>query len=152
MREAIIADTSCLIILQRIDSLELLQKLFHNIVVTPQVAKEYRLSLPDWVLVKSFKNQDLFLQLQSQVDLGEASAIVLATETADSLTILDDFKAREAAKKLGLEITGTLGIIIKAKERGIVTEVKPILNSLLEAGFRLDNKIYAEILKMTSEQ
>jgi predicted nucleic acid-binding protein len=58
--------------------------------------------------------------LEMQIDKGESSAIALALETPQSTIILDDFKARKIAEKLGLNVTGTLGVIIKAKLRGII--------------------------------
>lgn len=55
-----------------------------------------------------------------QIGKGEASAIALALETADNVLILDDWKARRLAERLGLSVTGTLGVLIKAKNTGII--------------------------------
>ncbi len=152
MHEIIVADTSCLIVLERIGKIEILHRLFGTVTITHQVALEYKLPLLDWIKIQGFQNQQLFKELQYKVDIGEASAIVLATELSDSLIILDDYRAREAANKLGLKITGTLGIIIKAKEKGLIDKVKPLLDSLVQIGFRLHPNIYIEILKISGEE
>ena len=75
----------------------------------------------------------------------------MATELHDNLLILDDYRAREAAKRLGLKITGTLGILIRAKQAGVVDEVKPILDALMDIGFRLNEVIYLEVLRIVGE-
>lgn len=75
----------------------------------------------------------------------------MATELHDNLLILDDYRAREAAKRLGLKITGTLGILIRAKQARVVDEVKPILDALMDIGFRLNEVIYLEVLRIVGE-
>lgn len=81
MRKTIISDTSCFIILTNIGELDLLQKVYGQIVTTVEVASEYGERLPDWVRIESA--QDKYRQeiLEMQVDNGEASAIALALET-----------------------------------------------------------------------
>jgi len=85
------------------------------------------------------------------VDPGEASVIALAKEFEDSLLLLDDLKARKLARRLNLKITGTLGVIHKAKQLGIIDSVKPLINKLLETDFRISEKIITEILKLNNE-
>ncbi|MFI5149883.1 MAG: DUF3368 domain-containing protein [Bacteroidia bacterium] len=60
--------------------------------------------------------------------------------------ILDDYKARKIAEKLGLSITGTLGVIVKAKKNGIIESVKPILIELKGTNFRISSELEAAIL------
>lgn len=76
--------------------------------------------------VKDRQKQQL---LEFQIDKGEASAIALALEIGADLVILDDYKARIVAEKMGLQITGTLGAIIKAKKNGIIESIRPALKS-----------------------
>jgi predicted nucleic acid-binding protein len=83
--------------------------------------------------------------------LGEASAIALAKETEDALLLLDDLKARKLAGKLNLKITGTLGVINKAKQREIISKVKPLIDKLLNTDFRISENIIAEILRINNE-
>ena len=72
-------------------------------------------------------------------------------ETPNSTIILDDIKARKVAQQLGLTFTGTIGVIIKAKLKGLITSIKPILAKLKETNFRLSPQIEIEALKEAGE-
>lgn len=147
----IISDTSCLIVLRNIGELTLLQKAYSSIITTKEVADEFGDEFPDWILIKSPKDQQKQQLLSFQVDKGEASAIALAMELPTEAIILDDYKARQLAVKLGLPVTGTLGVLIKAKNQGIITSVKPILEKLKQTNFRISNQLIAEVLEMAGE-
>ena len=73
--------------------------------------------------------------LRLMVDPGESEAIVLAYEKGLRI-ILDDRKAREVAQRLGVHVTGTVGLIIKAKQEGVIAEVRPLLDTLDANHFR----------------
>jgi len=151
MPESVIADTSVLILLQNIEELDLLQKVYGNIDVTPEVANEFLHSLPAWITIQ--KVQDIKYQefLEIQLDPGEAGAIALAKEQNNALLLLDDLKARKVAKKLNIRFTGTLGILYKAKETGIVPAIKPLTDKLIKNNFRISEKILKEFLKLNNE-
>jgi hypothetical protein len=151
MREVIIADTSCFILLDKIGELHLLQKVYGEIYTTKEIADEYEKPLPDWVLVKEV--QDLVRQeiLCLQIDRGESSAIALALETPDCLLILDDAKARKIAYLLHLRMTGTLGVLLKAKQMGFVPSIKPLLEKIQQTNFRLSVSVLAEALIVAKE-
>lgn len=85
------------------------------------------------------------------MDPGEASAIALALESKDCLLIIDDLKARKAALKFHLKITGTLGVIAKAKQLGILSDMQPIVNALLQNDFRISSTVLDEIFKKLKE-
>lgn len=89
--------------------------------------------------------------LELQVDKGEASAIALALETEYATIILDDQKARKVAEKLDLEVTGTLGVIIKAKNNNLIPSIKPLLAKLSVTNFRLSKALENEALKQANE-
>ncbi len=101
--------------------------------------------------MKSVSDKKYQTLLEMQVDCGEASAIALATEFEDVLILVDDLKARKLAQKLNLKITGTLGVIYKAKQEKVIEKVKPIIDKLLQTNFRISNKIIDEILKLSNE-
>jgi predicted nucleic acid-binding protein len=151
MHKIIISDTSCFIILTNIGELHLLQKLYSKITTTVEIATEFGEPLPEWVEILSVKSKDTQRLLEMQIDKGESSAIALALEISDSLLILDDIKARKVATQLGLSITGTLGIIIKAKLEGIIPSVIPILNKIKQTDFRLSNEVELQVLKSAME-
>ena len=82
-----------------------------------------------------------------QIDKGEASAIALAIELSDSVVILDDYKARKLAESLGIQIIGTIGIIIKAKRQGVIESIKPFLQKIRQTDFRISEEIESWHLK-----
>ena len=151
MHKIVISDASCLILLQKIDALELLHAVYDSVITTSEVAKEYMLELPKWIIIEKVVDTKYKTLLATQIDLGEASAIALATEKEDSLLLLDDLKARKLAKKLKLNFTGTLGVIIKAKKDGKIDKVKPVLEKILQTNFRISRNIIDEILKLNNE-
>ncbi|HEY9047033.1 MAG TPA: DUF3368 domain-containing protein [Ohtaekwangia sp.] len=152
MPEIVIADTSCLILLTKVDEIDLLHRCYNRILVTEEVAQEYGNSLPDWIEIKSASQRSLQKTLEQIVDVGEASAFALALEISDTLVIVDDRKARKVAQSLGLTVTGTLGIFIKAKRQGLIPAVKPILTKLAGTDFRVSEKLLKSILDLTGEK
>lgn len=151
MPKVVIADTSTLILFKKIENFELLKSVYISIIVTPEVATEFGKSLPKWIKTQSVTNIKYQALLELQLDKGEASAITLATEIDGALLLLDDLKARKLAKKLGLKFTGTLGIIHKAKEMGVIEKIKPLIDKLLETDFRISQTVVSELLKLNNE-
>ncbi len=131
--------------------LELIKKLYGKIITTKIVAEEYGKILPEWIEIKDVKNKKYQAELESIIDKGEASAIALAVEVRNCTIIIDDLKARNLAKRIGLNLTGTIGIILKAKQVGIINSVKPIMTKLKQTNFRLTEKLEEDILKASGE-
>lgn len=146
-REIIIADASCLIVLQNIRELSLLQKLFGEVLITAEVKKEFGLDLPEWIKIKAVQNETQKNSLSLILDKGEASSIALCLETDDSLLIIDEKKGRRIAQELKIKITGTLGIILRAKEKGLIDSIENLLEKLDKAEFRISPNLKLEILK-----
>jgi len=151
MHKIVISDTSCLIILHKIGELDLLRKVYDSVSTTLEVAKEYSEELPEWIIIEKVKDKKYQEILETYVDLGEASAIALAKEMDSPLLLLDDLKARKLATKLKLRYTGTLGVIHRAKEMGIIEKVKPIIEKLLLTDFRISESILTELLRKNNE-
>lgn len=152
MPKTIISDTSCFIILSNIGELDLLQKIYEKVTTTIEVAAEYGQQLPDWVEIKSAADKYKQQILEMQIDKGEASAIALAIEITNSTIILDDIKARKIAEHLGLKITGTIGVIVKAKLNNIIPSIKPYLIKIRQTNFRLSTEIEKQALKEAEEE
>ncbi len=152
MRRTIISDTSCLIVLSNIDELEILRLIYGQVTVTPEVIAEFGGSLPDWFEILSPKDRSRQEELELEIDLGEASSIALALETPGSTLIIDDLRARKVAEKLGLNFTGTLGVIAKAKLNGIIVSVKPILVKIRSTKFRVSNEVLQNVLREAGEE
>ena len=152
MPKIIISDTSCLIILNKIGELDLLRQLYNTVTITHDILLEYGEQLPDWIEVQQAKDQYRQQLLEMQIDKGEASAIALALETADNTVILDDWKARKLAERLGLSVTGTLGVIIRAKSTGLISSIKPYLEKIRETNFRISEELEQIALREANEK
>lgn len=151
MPRTIISDTSCFILLTKIGELDLLHKVYGQIITTKEIADEYGDQLPYWIEIKDVKDRNCQLLLEMQIDRGESSAIALALETPDSTLILDDYKARRIVEQLGLSYTGTIGVIIKAKLKGLIPAIKPLLNKIRQTDFRISLDIELQALKEANE-
>ena len=152
MPKVIISDTSCLIILTKIGEIDLLRQLYKTVTITKDISLEFGENLPEWFEVQQVKDHYRQQLLEMQIDKGEASAIALALETSDNIVILDDWKARKVAERLGLSITGTLGVIIKAKNTGITPSIKPYLDKIRETNFRISEELEQLALKEANEK
>jgi predicted nucleic acid-binding protein len=151
MHKTIISDTSCLIILTNIGELDLLKRVYGQIITTSDIEKEFGEKLPDWIMIENVKDQSTQRILELQIDKGESSAISLALELSNSTLILDDFKARKIAQQLGLLVTGTIGVIVKAKLNGIIPSIKPYIEKIKETNFRISDEIEIQALKQAEE-
>lgn len=150
MPENIIVDTSCLVLLEKIEELELLKKLYGAITITPTVADEFGLSLPEWVRIRGVKNKQYQEILETTVDSGEASAIALAVEIG-GLLILDDGKARKLALRLELDYTGTLGVLVDAGQSGYIQSFQEVLNQIKQTNFYLSEGLEKALLELTEK-
>ena len=151
MQEKTIVDTSCLIILEKIQQLDLLRKLYGRVTITSVIEEEFNSTLPDWmdVVVVNVKKQT---PLPISVDPGEASAILLALNSDKPLLILDDFKARGLAKSLDIPVTGTFGVLLRAKELGLIHLVKPELIKIQHTDFRMSEYLFELVLREAGEK
>lgn len=148
MKEAVVSDSTCLIGLERVGELDILPALFDSVTIPSEVEREFG-SKFDWLKVENLKNNQLVAALE-MVDAGEAEAIALANEK-NRLLITDDKQARSAAKRLGVSVIGTVGVLIRAKQSGIISEIKPILDALDANNFRISRALREEVLKIAGE-
>lgn len=106
-----------------------------------------------WIEIQSVQNRELVDELGTRVNVGEAEAIVLAVEVGASRLLIDERLGRQAAKDLGLKITGILGILLLAKRQNLIEAVKPITDDLIsQANFRISSQLYVDILNEADEQ
>jgi predicted nucleic acid-binding protein len=149
--KAVISDTTCLIILQKIDAFEVLRNLYPQTITTPEVFREFGEDLPSWITIQPVKDNALVDLFKESVDPGEASAIALAIEITNCLVIVDDRKARNLAKRMHLEFIGTLGLILEAKAQGVIAQVKPYLDKIQQTNFRVTQDIVDYVLEQAGE-
>ena len=93
------------------------------------------------------QNQALAQSLRLNLGVGEAEAIALSIEWSAARLILDDKKARRVARQLNLPVTGTLAVLLTAKERGIIPKVRDAIDVLLGANFRISDALVQEVLR-----
>jgi predicted nucleic acid-binding protein len=146
-----ISNSSCLIALEVTAHLDLLRLLYQAVLIPPAVAAEWGMAIPPWLKVQSIGNQPLAQALRLQLGPGEAEAITLAVETGASRLILDDRRARRVANNLHVPITGTVGVVLRAKQRGFIPLVRPVLDAMRLAGFRLSDLLYQQALQLAGE-
>lgn len=150
MPDATVSDTSCLILFYKIGELELLKNVFGNILVTETVSKEFKKELPKWVEVV-LPQSNLHKGISSVLDPGEATSIALAAEYDNSLLIIDEVKGRKIAREMGVQITGTLGVLVIAKEKGYIKAVKPIIKKMEKTNFRVSDTLLKKVLEKVNE-
>lgn len=151
MKEAVIADSTCLIGLERIERVDLLPKLFSPILIPPAVETEVKLKR-NWLKVEVPSNQVLVTALKNQLDSGESEAIALALEYPDILIILDDLSARKVGLQLNLKVIGTVGLLLRAKRHGIIPQIQPFLQALNQANFRISEALVQKALRLSGEE
>ena len=146
-----VSNSSCLIALEAIGLLSILEKLYTGLTLPEAVAREIGAKLPVWIEVESVRNQQLVQSLQVELGAGEAEAIALSMEVKPARLILDDKKARRFARQLGLPVTGTLAILVRAKQQGFVTNVRDAIASLGKANFYVSASLAQEMIRLAGE-
>lgn len=146
--KVVIADTSCLILFSNLQRLDVLKNLFSEIWITKEVETEYGLTVPHFISIHEPVDSDREQALMLHLDRGEASSIALAIENPGCRIIIDERKGRRVALALGLDVTGTLGVLIEAARRGLIAADSGLLEKLDESGFRLSSdlrkKLYSD--------
>jgi predicted nucleic acid-binding protein len=149
--DVIISDTSCLILLSQIEELNLLKKISREVFITPIIRHEYGGALPHWITVKEPDNSYYQMILEMDLDRGEASAIALSMSIHNSLLIVDELKGRKIAKNLNLRYSGTLGLILKAKQSGIIPTIGPILEKIKKTNFWVADELFEFMMHKANE-
>lgn len=159
----VVANSSPLIFLAKLQKLDLLHNLFENLTIPQAVYEETvvegkqhpesrYIKKADWILNYNIKNQRLATFLRQLVDEGEAEAITLSLENDADLLLVDDKDVRKIAKHFGLEITGTIGVLLLAKKKKILTTLQPLISELREEGFRISGNVVKKILQEASKE
>ena len=118
----VIANTTPLIALANIDRLELLRELYGSIIIPQAVMDEIirepakqRVRRAIWIKVESIQDVSQKDAFRARLHTGEVEVMILAREQKADLVIIDDDAAKKTAKFLGLNVTGTLGVLLKSK-------------------------------------
>ncbi|MDX2129989.1 MAG: DUF3368 domain-containing protein [Chloroherpetonaceae bacterium] len=135
----VVCDTSCLIFLEAIDSLNYLNLLFEEILITKEVAIEFG-SVPSWINVNKLNPSNINNPLIS-LGKGESSSIRLALEIKPTYLILDDKKARKEALKFNLSVIGSLGVLLIAKKNGLMYDTENLIEKIRLTNFRINSNL-----------
>ena len=154
----IVSNTGPLIALASIGQFDLLRELFGQLFIPPAVHAEIKdevsvaaLAAADWVVVQAVQDTLAVQLLQEELDAGESEAIILGKELAADLILLDERAATRKTRAVGLQAIGTLGVLLMAKNQGLVASLKPLLDDLHNAGFHMSDTLYRQILYSAGE-
>ncbi len=158
----IVTNTGPLVILAKIDQLALLQQLFSAVEIPPAVHRELmaksgvevgrlEVALKQFIEVVEEPEMSPAVKIvAAHLDAGEQQAIALAS-AKNTILVIDERLGRQAARQLGLTVTGSVGILIEAKKRGYVTAVRPLLESARRQGYWLSDELIVSAAKMAGE-
>lgn len=159
----IVSNTTPLIGLASIQQFEILHQLFQKIYISQAVYDEAvtsgreiggakrEVSAADWIETVTVKDRLAVDVLLDELDLGEAETIVLARELDADWILMDEKKGRRKLSQLGLSKIGTIGILLKAKETGLLTQMRPELEKLRKQGFSISQKVMNAVLEEAEE-
>jgi len=155
----VISDTSAITNLLQIGQLDLLRLLYGKILISPSVQRELyqyadqseQIEKLVWIEVKYPENQKLVQKMLKDLDLGESESIALALQENADFLIIDEQLGRKIANSLNLKVVGILGVLILAKKRGLLIEIRTSLESLIKIGFRLNQNLINSVLKQLGE-
>ena len=158
----VVSDTSPLRALEFVDHLELLSRLFQEVIVPPAVAAELRepsrrfrpVDVARFPFLRVIVPQSLgeVNRLLSALDRGESEALVLAGELRADAVLIDEADGRRVALEMGLVPIGTLGILVRAKQERLIDEVQPIMDRLIhDLGFFISDELRYAVLEQAGE-
>ena len=147
MPEIIIADTSVLIALEKIELLQVLCKIYKEILLPEAVVKEFGNISFGCHSVRNVDSRLITILMQDlNLGRGESEVIALAYET-NCNALIDDLKARRVAESLGLSISGSIGVLLKAEKLGFINSALNKAQELKNKGFYVSTKLLAELSK-----
>lgn len=117
---------------------------------TDTIARRSSLNGAPWVRTVSLTDPQS-ASVYGRLDRGEASVLALAKEHDAHLIIIDEKKAREEAKRIGLPVRGTLGVLLEAKKKGLIDAIKPLLDALRDNGMYLEQSLIDDVLQLAGE-
>ena len=160
----VVSNTTPLIGLASIQRFQLLEQLFGEIHIPQAVYDEAVVAgreeggarrevlAATWIKTLSVKDRLAVEMLLGELDLGEAEAIVLAREIGADWVLMDEKKGRRKLAQLGMPKIGTLGILLKAKQVGLLSTIQPEIVRLRRLGFSISQSVVETVLQQAGEQ
>jgi hypothetical protein len=159
----VVADTSVILNLCRVQHEHLLQRLFKRVLIPAEVADEFArltkiqkrfsgLTLPAWIEISSVPQTFPPEVIQAQLDIGESAAITLCLNQKADVLLIDEKMGREIAIRLGIRIVGIAGVLVDAKNEKLISSVKVLLDRMEnEANFWISTDLRRLVLKLAGE-
>jgi predicted nucleic acid-binding protein len=161
----IISDTSVITNLAAIQHLHLLPQLYSQVIIPEAVYRELaeidppvpgalEVQTAPWLEVRQVINPVFVkhLQVEVRLDPGESEAIALALELNADLLLIDERRGRAEASRLGIKITGLLGLLVESKRKNLIVAVKPLMDALIATSeFRISPALYRQVLDVVNE-
>lgn len=155
----VVADSSALVALAVCDALPLLDRLFREVVVPPTVFQECTVSgkpaaqVLNEYLRDKVAEVDLAAYAIAAVELGrgELEAMALCKRLEADRLLVDDRRARGIARVNGITVIGSVGVLLAAKDQGLVLAIRPLLETIRSAGIRLGEPVIKEALRLAGE-
>ncbi|QTA78352.1 DUF3368 [Desulfonema limicola] len=159
----IVSNTTPLIGMASIGRFDLLHQIFGKIYIAQAVYEEtfvsiiktdrirYEVPYADWIETVKVNDSMAVNRMLENLDLGEAETIVLASEIKADWVLMDEKKGRRKLKELGFNKIGTLGILIKAKQEGFLSVIRPDIERLCNQGFSISKTVVKTVLKQVNE-
>ena len=155
----VVSNTTPLISLGELGLLDVLRALYEELWIPPAVFSEYQAGMPShaarpslsgfsWISVHPVSPDPA---VPVTLDAGESEAITLARVANARLILMDEQRGRAVAKRLGLLVTGSIGILLEAKRQGIIPSVRPYLDQMIAQGRRLGSHLYTQALSLAGE-
>jgi len=158
----VVVNSTPIIFLNHIGHLDLLQKLYSKVLIAEAVYQEVIVNNSDnncndfisqcnWIEVITIKNESARKAFITSLHIGEVETMILALEESAALCIIDDLLAWKHAKRLNLNVVGTLGILVAAKKLNYIDAVKPLTDQLISGGMYLSESVYDTVLSLANE-
>ena len=162
MPKTVIVNSTPIIALSSIDRLDLLKDLYGTVIIPNAVKCEIEAkynskahnqleATNDWICIRKINNVAQKQTFRTQLHDGEVEVIILGQELIADILVMDDYSAREYAKYLGFNLIGIVGILLLAKSRGFIHEVRPLIDRLIENGIFISTRLYADVIKIANE-
>ena len=160
MRKVIVNSTP-LIVLSGVGRLDLLKKLYGEVIIPKAVYREVTakkdsvcmqvIGESDWIHIEKIRDRSEKKMYKAKLHEGEVEVMILAQEKQADLVVIDDNAAKKTAKYLGLMVTGTIGVLIKAKKLGHLDAVRLVLDEIKENGFYIGTALEKMVLEQAGE-
>ena len=156
----VIVNTSPLIVFNDLGKLDLLKNLYGQVIIPHAVYEELTAKSSEhlisfeafpWIKVTRIQNELAKKFFETQLHAEEVEVMILAKEQSADLVIIDDANAKKHAKRLGITTTGTLGVLIKAKNEGFIDNLQPLIEEMQFNGFYISKSIVDACLRLAGE-